>query len=435
MLGVFSEYERAKIMERMTRGRLHRLRKGELSSNGHRTYGYDYVKKSPDAPAALVINEEQAAVVRSIFEMFAGGKHGLVTITRFLEQSRIPTQTGRPQWDRGQVKSMLKNETYAGTRHFNRITAATEFNRQRKEVIRGKWVLRDRAEWIPVNVPAIVSRELFDQVQERLATHDNRYCRPVTHYLLSGLVECGVCGGGCSSSRRYHKVPHPSGKMSVYHRSVYRCNHRARQYMHDPAKVERCRNSNIGTHILEGKVFDMIRETVVDHARLRGCIDGTTGSDDRRVTRDLVRIAGHIRGLEDERRRIIGRYAAGEMAGEEYVAANRALDRDLDRLVRRKAELAAALRSPQHEDFVDASVRQFCANAKARLAACADLDVKRQFLVDHIERVIYDRYKVTLVGSVPVRAASGEITLPFRIKGEIIRAAVRRNAQQRCRQI
>ena len=74
---------------------VHRLRKGELSSNGHRIYGYDYVKKSPDAPAALVINEEQAAVVRSIFEMFASGQYGLVTITRFLEQSRISTQTGQ----------------------------------------------------------------------------------------------------------------------------------------------------------------------------------------------------------------------------------------------------------------------------------------------------------------------------------------------------
>ena len=51
MLGAFSEFERAKIIERTTRGRLHRLRKGEMSSNGHRIYGYHYVKKTPTAPA------------------------------------------------------------------------------------------------------------------------------------------------------------------------------------------------------------------------------------------------------------------------------------------------------------------------------------------------------------------------------------------------
>jgi hypothetical protein len=41
---------------------------GEMGSNGHRIYGYDYVRKTATAPAALVVNEEQAPVVRSIFE-------------------------------------------------------------------------------------------------------------------------------------------------------------------------------------------------------------------------------------------------------------------------------------------------------------------------------------------------------------------------------
>jgi hypothetical protein len=95
------------------------------------------------------------------------------------------------------------------------------------------------------------------------------------------------------------------------------------------------------------------------------------------------------------------------------------------RLTREKTELAAALQSPQHEDFVDASVRQFCASARARLQECADFDAQRQFLVDHVERVIYNRYKVTLTGSVPVQSASGETKLQFRIAGEIDQKAVR----------
>jgi hypothetical protein len=117
------------------------------------------------------------------------------------------------------------------------------------------------------------------------------------------------------------------------------------------------------------------------------------------------------------------------MAGEAYIAANRALDRDLERLTREKAELVAMLRSPQHENFVDASIRQFCATANARFEACADFDAKRQFLVGHIERVVYNRYEVTIVGSVPVQSASGETKLQFRIEGEIDRKAVRSRPQ------
>jgi hypothetical protein len=82
------------------------------------------------APAALVLNEEQALIVRSIFEMFASGRFGLVTISRSLEERRVPTRLGRPLWQRDQIKAMLRNETYAGTRYFNRLTAATAASRK-----------------------------------------------------------------------------------------------------------------------------------------------------------------------------------------------------------------------------------------------------------------------------------------------------------------
>ena len=121
----------------------------------------------------------------------------------------------------------------------------------------------------------------------------------------------------------------------------------------------------------------------------------------------------------------------GADRGEAYITANRALDRDLERLTREKAELSAALQSPQHEDFVEASIRQFCASARARLQACADFDAKRQFLVGHVERVIYNRYQVTIAGSVPVQSASEGTKLPFRIEGEVDRKAVR-SGRERC---
>jgi hypothetical protein len=83
-------------------------------------------------------------------------------------------------------------------------------------------------------------------------------------------------------------------------------------------------------------------------------------------------------------------------------------------------------RSPDHEDFVDASVRQFCATAKARWYACTTDEAQRQFLLDFIEGVIFDHYKITVVGSVPIQTGTGASTLPFRIKGEINKVAVRR---------
>jgi hypothetical protein len=233
-----------------------------------------------------------------------------------------------------------------------------------------------------------------------------------------------VCKSRCSSTSGYHKVVRPSGKISVYHQAQYRCNHRARENAHDRTQIEHCNNSAIGTH--KGQVWEMIRDTMLDPANLRVCIKDDTAPNDQSIARELARIAGLFKLLDDERRRFIGLYAQEQMGGEEYIAANRALDKDLERLTRRKADLAAALQSPQHEDFVDASIRQFCANANARFQTCGDFDAKRQFLVDHAERAIYSGYKITVSGSVPVQTVSGQARLQFRIRSEINKSAVRR---------
>jgi hypothetical protein len=51
---------------------------------------------------------------------------------------------------------------------------------------------------------------------------------------------------------------------------------------------------------------------------------------------------------------------------------------------------------------------------------CTTFDMTRQFLVDHVQRIIYLRDKVTLIGSVPVRRGTFQapIPVPFQIAGE-----------------
>jgi hypothetical protein len=54
-------------------------------------------------------------------------------------------------------------------------------------------------------------------------------------------------------------------------------------------------------------------------------------------------------------------------------------------------------------------------------------DTTRQFLVDHVQRIIYLRDKVTLIGSVAVRRGTFQapVSVPFRIEGELDRKAIR----------
>jgi hypothetical protein len=161
----------------------------------------------------------------------------------------------------------------------------------------------------------------------------------------------------------------------VYHHAAYRCNRRARENNHDRTQIERCQNSAISTHILEGHVFEMIRETMLDPGKLRGYVETGAGLDDQSTARELTRVAQKIGALDHERRALISRYAADQMTGDEYIAANRALDQRLERLMRAKAKLVTTLRPAHQEDFVDASIRQFCATARASIEQRAGVPV------------------------------------------------------------
>ncbi|WP_263287521.1 MULTISPECIES: recombinase family protein [unclassified Pseudomonas] len=69
MQGMIAEYERAKIMERHRRGKLHGAKRGSINVLSTAPYGYRYIRNQLDgAPAQYVIDLAQAATVRAIFQ-------------------------------------------------------------------------------------------------------------------------------------------------------------------------------------------------------------------------------------------------------------------------------------------------------------------------------------------------------------------------------
>ncbi|HWN49740.1 MAG TPA: hypothetical protein VNO18_07920 [Xanthobacteraceae bacterium] len=99
---------------------------------------------------------------------------------------------------------------------------------------------------------------------------------------------------------------------------------------------------------------------------------------------------------------------------------NVSLDKELHALKLKKAEFVQGL-PLLHKESVEFSIRQFCEIARARFEHCTTFDDKRQFLVEHVERIIYDHYRVTVIGSVPIKmqlSNSQEIeTITFTVTG------------------
>ena len=202
--GIVAEYERAKILERSRRGKLHAARSGRVSVMAHAPYGYRYVAKQlAGGEARYEVYLPEAHVVREIFGWVAGERLSISQVARRLSERGIPSPRGRALWDRGTVWGMLRNPAYKGSAAYGKRKIGPPLPRPRPR--RGgseqprravSWCRTAPGDWTSIPVPAIVDEAVFEAVQEQLRENQKRYRlgRQGARYLLQGLVVCGGCG-------------------------------------------------------------------------------------------------------------------------------------------------------------------------------------------------------------------------------------------------
>lgn len=166
-------------------------------------YGYARVLKFDDAGNAVrglrAIDPAQASIVQRIFADYAGGTSPQA-IAEALNREHVPSPRGGGwlettiRGDRKRQNGMLSNRLYIGELVVNRTRKITD-PATRRALIRPN----PESEWITHQVPelAIVDRALWLAVQDRLGEAVGRPVNTLRRprKLLSGLVECGVCGG------------------------------------------------------------------------------------------------------------------------------------------------------------------------------------------------------------------------------------------------
>ena len=200
------------------RQKVHRGQEGRVLHGfnpGGRCYGYRNVpiedptrQAKYGRPAVLgvrqEINEQEAAVVRRIFSMYASGM-GLAPIAFQLNKERVPASVparNRPRqaWSRYTIREMLFNEKYHGVVIWNRTQKV-----RNPETGRKVSKARPAADWKRIEVPElrIVPEELWIAAHKRNAevnrlgiTRLGGLCRTDRSrtYLFSGILRCGICG-------------------------------------------------------------------------------------------------------------------------------------------------------------------------------------------------------------------------------------------------
>lgn len=118
MIGSFAEFEREVIKERTVAGKKEKAKQGRFAG-GTAPYGYVAIDKE------LVIDEQQAEVVRLVFRMRGEGKT-LQVIADELNRMQVPTKRGG-KWSRTHIKDMLDRESfYRGIYRFDGVEVKGE---------------------------------------------------------------------------------------------------------------------------------------------------------------------------------------------------------------------------------------------------------------------------------------------------------------------
>ena len=160
-------------------------------------FGYKRVKVSDGVKErpTLEVDPATAPVVKEMFESSLSG-NGLKEICKSLN-GRGVTNRGK-RWNKGGLHYLLTNEAYTGAAVWGRTSKGERA--QDPVRVEGPW-------------PKLVSRDLFDAVQEAMRERAPKVQRPArvgSKFLLSGLLKCGVCG------RPYRAQGAMSGQFAYY---------------------------------------------------------------------------------------------------------------------------------------------------------------------------------------------------------------------------
>jgi site-specific DNA recombinase len=308
--GVVAEFEREKIRERTSRGKVEKARQGKYVQPKAAPFGY-----RPDAarPGQLLVDEQQADVVRFIFRLCVDEKksvRGIVT-----ELRRLGIRSSRGRWTCIQVRRVLTGG-YAGTRYFNREQMAPDGRRR----------LRARDAWIAIAVPPIVPPER--EAAARIQLDRNRLTRvgrpPTAFYLLRGLLTCSTCRcryrGSALRGRRTYR--HANGDRALGCADAH---------------------GSFGADALEADVRASVTAALSDAAVLRRGVEAyelRRAATDVELRSRVAHLAKQVEKIRTDERRLIA-LVVGDREQAEIVEVR------LAELAQRRAGLAAQLRDAE----------------------------------------------------------------------------------------
>ena len=209
IMSSLAQEESRSISENVTWGQRKRIAEGRVSLAYSNFLGYD---KGDDENAPLVINPEQAKVVKKIYSLYISGK-SYQNIAHILMDEGIPTPAGKKKWSTTTIKSILTNEKYKGDARLQK-SFTTDFLTKKSKINEGEVPQY----YIENSHEAIISPEEWDLVQDIMKRRSNQKTGFRGTTIFSSKIVCCDCWAFYG-----RKVWHSTDK---YRKVVLSCNYK-----------------------------------------------------------------------------------------------------------------------------------------------------------------------------------------------------------------
>jgi len=223
-----AEMERDSIIDNVKHGMTKKAQSGFC--NGHPPLGYDIINKM------VVVNEEQAVIIKTIFDLYVNKNMGYKAIAIYLNERNITTLKNN-KWDVSTIREKIRNPIYAGFISWNKLQNYSTQRRKNKN---------ETPVFVKGQHEPIIDIETWEKSKFRQENSPAKFTRMYPgEFLISGLLRCPDCGGPMVGYRRKKQK---TGTIYRY----YQCNNARTK------GTTACKHNMVSADYIEKAVLDRL---------------------------------------------------------------------------------------------------------------------------------------------------------------------------------
>ena len=359
--------ELRKLSSRVKFGHAQAIKKNVVLGNS-RIFGY--VKDG----GRLVIDEDEAPMVRELFELYATGQYSMKQIETLFWEKGYRNHNGK-KIAHTTMSGMISNPKYKGYYVGNKVRVIDLFTKKQKFLPPEEWVMfKDETGEI---VPAIVDEELWEQANEVLKkrSEDVKGRQGICNHanLLTGKLYCTDCGAAYYRRESKDKYGNKNSKWV--------CSNKIN------SGAAACASFPIYEEELKPLLFEVFSETEADAEALieeyiemyKSLEDGGDTAKQIAALRDQTDLA------RKKKSKLLGYNAAGQLSDKDFLSMNKECDREIDEAERQIYELEQQqLSKEEFRKHID-TIRRVLHDAKRDAAQGI---INKDFIDKYIDKIL-----------------------------------------------